>query len=851
MVGKSSTNIIESFLKNNSIHINIDKHIPKIKILDNESSLPEDIVERIISDAYGSKNVVVQEISNHLAKKYSFFLGRVQKEQLKKFLDYNFANDFNILLELIKQDKPADLDVRNVIAKFDTNQNLVRKSVDVFLKNLNNAINSNNTKRITDYVSFLFSRLVALNENSKISLKYLFDDNKIILKSELSDKEYKSFEEFCNKTQYDERNIIICEFNEKYLKLLHNSDSSVEKPGLIYFKIDQDLFDRFSSEHDFFDYVLNIINKSYDLLENHRTLAIKIDNVFSNKINIKWKLYAYLTIYAEKFKEVLETKPYYNALDILEDTFKHKYDLEFSNNERTKIERYFRGLISDEQLSKEISNNKFIEEIKGYKKYNHGFSFIDCYVLKTEENINSSEINFIKNVNELLLIFAKHEIDDRKIPCPICGSLKISGNSFPELGIKSWECKNPLCSARSKTNRGKRYSERTILMQDATFDFSNENLIPKELIKIWRKDVVENWNKSNLYDMLIKYFTYVSDRIFIVEEHESLDFLEKAKQLKRGYKSISFKDFVSLDLYEKNIFDSFFKKSDFIKRFIYERNDIPSTDSISKKFNEIKGFEILEGNCLHVLNNLTAETVHHMVTSPPYYNAREYSQWQNLYNYLNDMYNINRKSFFALKSGGIFFYNIGDIFDNEKTVVKSKMGEKRIPLGAYTIFLFIEAGFELLDNVIWYKGETQSNRHKNDGNYSPYYQRPANCYEHMFIFKKPGDLLTNSDMSENILTENIIKFTPVFKIGKGGENRFGHTAPYPKILPQLSISCFTSKNHYVLDPFSGSGTSAIVARNMERHGIGIELKPEYIELSLIKANEDLIKSNISLEKWMH
>ena len=65
--------------------------------------------------------------------------------------------------------------------------------------------------------------------------------------------------------------------------------------------------------------------------------------------------------------------------------------------------------------------------------------------------------------------------------------------------------------------------------------------------------------------------------------------------------------------------------------------------------------------------------------------------------------------------------------------------------GMGCLLLFRKSGFELLDNIIWNKGETQSNRHKNDGNFTPYYQKPANCYEHMFIFKKPGNLTLSKE----------------------------------------------------------------------------------------------------------
>ncbi|MBA7539577.1 hypothetical protein ES705_31857 [subsurface metagenome] len=220
-----------------------------------------------------------------------------------------------------------------------------------------------------------------------------------------------------------------------------------------------------------------------------------------------------------------------------------------------------------------------------------------------------------------------------------------------------------------------------------------------------------------------------------------------------------------------------------------------------------------------------------MITSPPYYNARLYTQWSNLYNYLNDMYATIVASKDVLCPGGVFFYNVGDVFDNENIIVKSKMGEKRAPLGAYIIFLFLHSGFELLDNIIWHKGEPQSNRHKNDGNFTPFYQRPTNCYEHIFIFKKKGDLLRNSNTNENLLEKNIQKFSPVIKIGKGGENKCGHTAPFPPELPLLSITCFTNPGVYVLDPYLGSGTTAITAYEKNRVGIGIEISKEYCDLS--------------------
>jgi DNA modification methylase len=289
---------------------------------------------------------------------------------------------------------------------------------------------------------------------------------------------------------------------------------------------------------------------------------------------------------------------------------------------------------------------------------------------------------------------------------------------------------------------------------------------------------------------------------------------------------VNFNDTFSKEQSNAQSFSTFLK-SDLLLKFLYN-NDLDSLRQKSIFIGEER-FKVVNSDCLSFLKALPKNSIDHMVTSPPYYNAREYSQWKNFYNYLNDMYKICQESYYSLKPGGVFFYNIGDIFDNPNTIVKSKMGEKRMALGAYLILLFKSAGFELLDNIIWDKGETQSNRHKNDGNFTPYYQRPANCYEHMFIFKKPGKLSLDSNP---LMKSNIQKFSPVIKINSKGENLFGHTAPYPPELPSISIKTFTNEGDIVFDPFLGSGTSVYTAVLNGRKGIGTEMDPIYYELAV-------------------
>jgi DNA modification methylase len=313
---------------------------------------------------------------------------------------------------------------------------------------------------------------------------------------------------------------------------------------------------------------------------------------------------------------------------------------------------------------------------------------------------------------------------------------------------------------------------------------------------------------------------------------------------------------------------------------------------INKDSDKVK---ILWGNCLDYLKQLPAESIQLMVTSPPYYNAREYTQWKDLTAYLDDMRKIIKECYRVLDNHRVFLFNVGDIFDNDNLVVRSVWGKRRLPLGAYFIKIFEECGFTFVDDFIWDKGEVQSQRHKNGQTPYPLYQYPMNCYEHILIFHKHrldktrypcpvcGSLkvsgntqsergiqswecknndcfersennrgkrfslktnLVQNDIlrSQNIIPHelvkkwrrDIIKFSPVIKINSKGENKLGHTAPFPEDIPEMAVRFFTYEGDIVLDPFAGSFTSCIVANRLNRIGLGIELRKDLFEKSIKK-----------------
>lgn len=843
---RKSLSLIQEFLQSNNIIIDPLSYLQDILIedeTDDYSSFPTNIIPRIIGDSYGYANEIVKKIANLLQEEFGIFIGRIQKLQLKKYIDYGEEGAFDLFLQLINgtlQRKEELKDRVNKIIKKDEPN--LSKFIEKFVKNMNTAIKEEYSSRIQDYLIFLYSKLTTMNENNQLSLVNLFEQNEKYLKKELDEADYRELGEFCSDITERRRSETIRQFNEKYIQILERNEDYENKNAVIYLNIDQDLLESFNSKEKFYGYLFEVIKKSYDSIQNHKTLLIRIRNILHNDINIKWELYAYLTIFAEKFLQVEYNKTFYKPEEICADVLEYRFDIKLSVEKKKLLGKYYKNSLEYSELEamKGFQNEKVRKIVEYFRTSPAGFVFIDCFVLKTDEAYpNSKEINFISNTNDLLLVFLRHDIDKRKIPCPVCGSLKISGNSYPEIGVKSWECKNPFCSARSKTNRGKRYSKRTILMQDSLYDFTEEIQIPNDLVALWRKDYVEKWDLQALYRMILKFFSYTNDKLMVINAENPGLITSIGETQKRLIQTRNFEDFLDYKSISTNLFHDFMETNPFFDQFLYKRAKklVKFDKDIATLYANDETVKIIHSDCLPLLQQLPDNSVHNMVTSPPYYNAREYSQWQNLFNYLNEMYNVIVATHRVLCEGGVFFYNIGDIFDNEKIVVQSKMGEKRIPLGAYIILLFEKAGFTLLDNIIWYKGEPQSNRHKNDGNFTPYYQRPTNCYEHIFIFKKTGKLRLNSDRSANILDSNIQKFSPVIKIGKGGINKYGHSAPFPPILPEISILCFTDPNDVVLDPFSGSGMTPIVAVENDRIGIGLELNETYTDLSIQLAKE--------------
>lgn len=542
--------------------------------------------------------------------------------------------------------------------------------------------------------------------------------------------------------------------------------------ALHFFAVNQEWADSLNGIEEIRNSIIARVKRSYDELNNHGFLIILINPVHAAERDISYELSADIALFGEKHLELPLLRAYFRPEKIESTTLK-----------------YIPGIDAEKA---------------DFSLANEGFTYKDCFLLGNGDEEPSQ-----------LLILQKNYRDETVVPCPACRSSDVEGNSYSSLGVKSWECRNPLCPDRSKYNRGKRYSFRALAMQQAIEDERND--IANDLVKQWRRDVIERWDAESLLTMIVSFYSMHGDSLKCFGS-----FGYKPAEL-RG-RALSWEP---LAKEKEGNFLQWFGNARFFHRFGINR-----TRTATSNFKNLgdASLAVYCGDSSEVLQGFDDACIDAAVTSPPYYNAREYSQWDNIYCYLQDMYAVNTEVFRVMKPGSLYFYNIFDYFDNENTIAFSALGQKRLILSAYTIDLFRRIGFESVGNIAWDKGEIEGKRGFNGGNFSPFYQAPFNCWEHVLVFRKPGASVQYFPGS------GIAQIKPVMKMVRG-KNTHGHTAPFPDGIPELCVN-IVPEGSVVLDPFAGSLTSGRIAVRLGRNAICIERSREYCELGLSLYSEE-------------
>jgi len=231
------------------------------------------------------------------------------------------------------------------------------------------------------------------------------------------------------------------------------------------------------------------------------------------------------------------------------------------------------------------------------------------------------------------------------------------------------------------------------------------------------------------------------------------------------------------------------------------------------------------------LSSVTDESVQLIVTSPPYFNAKEYSQWASLELYLRDMRRVLDECFRVLVPGRKFCLNISDLPE------KGPSGVRWMPLGPMLLFQALEAGFELVDRVIWFKTPLKGFQYGS----LPFPPSPliSDSMEYVYVLRKPlGGAKIDYRHVSNLQKEasklrraDYIEYTKqIWSIRRvrRKNNLDGHIAPFPLEIPERCIRLYSFVGETVLDPFAGSGTTAVAAIINRRNSVSYELQPDYV-----------------------
>jgi modification methylase len=222
------------------------------------------------------------------------------------------------------------------------------------------------------------------------------------------------------------------------------------------------------------------------------------------------------------------------------------------------------------------------------------------------------------------------------------------------------------------------------------------------------------------------------------------------------------------------------------------------------------------------MSELPDNSIHLMVTSPPYNVGKEYDEDLTMPEYLEWLERVWAEVLRLLVPGGRACINIANL------------GRKPyLPLHAWITESMLRLGFLMRGEIIWNKAASASPSTAWGSWKSAANPTLRDVHEYILVFSKGTFKRHNPYHKENTVSkEEFLELTKsVWTFPAEPARKIGHPAPFPIELPYRLIQLYSFKGDVVLDPFMGSGQTAIAALSSGRHYIGYELNPEYVSLA--------------------
>jgi len=253
---------------------------------------------------------------------------------------------------------------------------------------------------------------------------------------------------------------------------------------------------------------------------------------------------------------------------------------------------------------------------------------------------------------------------------------------------------------------------------------------------------------------------------------------------------------------------------------------------------------IVFGDVRESIRSVPSDSVHLTFTSPPYYNARDYSIYRSYNEYLNFLEEVFREVHRITKEGRFFVLNTSPIIIPR---VSRQHSSKRYPIPYDIHYTLTKIGWEFVDDIIWVKPEA-SVKNRIGGflqHRKPLGYKPNARTENIMVYRKKTDklidwnikqynhqIIERSKVNGSYETSNVWQIDPTFDKT--------HSAVFPIELCDRVIKYYSFIGDLVFDPFAGSGTVGKSAMNLNRNFFLTEVNKKYI---------DRIKENLGLNVY--
>lgn len=270
----------------------------------------------------------------------------------------------------------------------------------------------------------------------------------------------------------------------------------------------------------------------------------------------------------------------------------------------------------------------------------------------------------------------------------------------------------------------------------------------------------------------------------------------------------------------------------FYKSKLYE--GLPKEQEVKYVENEISSESLDRIFCKssEKMSEIPDNSVHLMVTSPPYNVGKEYDEDFTLKKYLQFLKSVWKEVKRVLIPGGRACINIANL------------GRKPyIPLHAFIVKDMIDLDFLMRGEILWNKASSASPSTAWGSWLSAANPTLRDIHEYILVFSKGTFSRKNNKKRKNTISkEEFLEFTKsVWTFPAEPARKVGHPAPFPVELPYRLIQLYTFEGEVILDPFIGSGQVALAAIKTARHYVGYDIEEKYVKLAEKRIREFLIE----------